>query len=269
MKREDQLVFRATHRGMGRRLVVTPENSPMRHLRYGRITLDKGVRCVAFDTGECETGLICLAGSGTVRVGDQAHELARYDAIYVPRGAHVEVSAEDRADFIECAAPVAGDYPLQVVRLAEVEGDDSLHFSTGGPGNRRTITILLGKNVKAGRLLAGFTRSDPGNWTSWPPHEHAEMLEELYVFYDMPAPSFGVQFVFSDPAAPDFAGAVREGDVVLMPRGYHPNVAIPGYPINFVWIMAAHREVEYRQYGVVNIHPDFAGAGSGLEASRR
>jgi len=266
---ENRLVFRATHRGAGRRLIVTPENSPMRHLRYGRITLDETVQHVAFDTGACETGLICLSGSGAVRVRDQAHELSRYDAIYIPRGARVEVAARESADFIECAAPVEGDYPLQVVRLADVKGDESLHFSTGGPGSRRAVTILIGKNVKAGRLLAGFTRSEPGNWTSWPPHEHAEMLEEIYVFYDMPTPSFGVQFVFSDPTEPDFAGAVREGDAVLMPRGYHPNVAIPGYPINFVWIMAAHREVEYRQYGVVNIHPDFAGAASGLEASRR
>jgi hypothetical protein len=26
----------------------------------------------------------------------------------------------------------------------------------------------------------------PSNWTSWPPHEHAKKLEEIYIFVDMP-----------------------------------------------------------------------------------
>ena len=50
-----------------------------------------------------------------------------------------------------------------------------------------------------------------------------------------------------------------------MPRGYHPNVAAPGGSINFVWMMAAHREDVDRQYGVVNVQPDFAAIGSGLD----
>jgi len=61
---------------------------------------------------------------------------------------------------------------------------------------------------------------------------------------------------------------VREGDVVLMPHGYHPNVATPGNPINFLWMMAANRELEDRLFGVVNVHPDYAATGSGLDAGR-
>jgi len=38
------------------------------------------------------------------------------------------------------------------------------------------LHMLLAKNVEAGRLVAGFTISEPGDWTSWPPHEHAKML---------------------------------------------------------------------------------------------
>jgi 5-deoxy-glucuronate isomerase len=34
--------------------------------------------------------------------------------------------------------------------------------------------------------VAGFTHTDPSNWTSWPPYEHAKMLEEIYVYFDMP-----------------------------------------------------------------------------------
>jgi 5-deoxy-glucuronate isomerase len=155
------------------------------------------------------------------------------------------------------------------VRYPDVVRDPSLHFTAGGDATTRELNILIGKNVQAGRLVAGFTRSQPGHWTSWPPHEHADLLEEMYVYFDMPAPAFGVQFVYDDTQSPEFAGVVRDGDAVVMPRGYHPNVSIPGHPIHFVWLMAARREVLDRVFGVVNVQPDFRQGGSGLEAGRR
>ena len=88
-------------------------------------------------------------------------------------------------------------YPPAYVSYERVKQDPALHFRAGGPGRSRELNILIGKNVEAGRLLAGVTFSDPGNWTSWPPHEHAEMLEEVYLYIDMPAPAFGVQYVYT------------------------------------------------------------------------
>ena len=116
--------------------------------------------------------------------------------------------------------------------------------------------------------MAGVTFSEQGNWTSWPPHEHAAMLEEAYLYIDMPAPAFGIQLVYTNPREPELATIVREGDVVMMPQGYHPNVAAPGGPINFLWMMAAVREDDDRQYGVVNVQPDFGNLGSGLDKGR-
>src|SRR5205814_1812315 len=115
---------------------------------------------------------------------------------------------------------------------------------------------LIGRNVDAGRILAGVTFSRPGNWTSWPPHEHARMLEEAYLYIDMPAPGWGLQLVYNDPSNPELVTVVREGDIVLMPQGYHPNVSAPGSSINFLWMMAANREGHDRQFGVVNVQPD-------------
>jgi 5-deoxy-glucuronate isomerase len=116
--------------------------------------------------------------------------------------------------------------------------------------------------------MAGVTFSAPGNWTSWPPHEHAAMLEEAYLYVDMPAPAFGIQLVYTDARTPELAVVVREDDCVLMPEGYHPNVAAPGGPINFLWMMAAHREDLDRQFGVVNVQPEFAAGGSGIDKGR-
>jgi 5-deoxy-glucuronate isomerase len=171
-------------------------------------------------------------------------------------------------DLAELAAPVTARHPVQFVSFDAVRRDPGLHFVVGGPAAKRDLNILLGKNVEASRIMAGVTFSDPGNWTSWPPHEHAAMLEEAYLYIDMPAPAFGVQLVYTNAREPEVATIVREGDVVLMPKGYHPNVAAPAGSINFLWMMAAHREHDDRQYGVVNVQPEFAATPSGLDAGR-
>jgi 5-deoxy-glucuronate isomerase len=262
-------IVRNTASKKGRTTAVAPGATATRHLHYGRIILDPGDAMLRFDTRELETGLVCLRGSAHVRTEGQSFHLGRLDSLYVPRDASIEATpGAEGCDLAELAAPVDERYPLQFVAFSDVQKDPGLHFATGGPGSQRELNILIGKNVNAGRILAGVTFSAPGNWTSWPPHEHAAMLEEAYLYIDMPAPAFGVQLVYTNPREPELATIVREGDVVVMPAGYHPNVAAPGGPINFLWMMAAHREVEDRQYGVVNVQPDFASLGSGLDKGR-
>jgi 5-deoxy-glucuronate isomerase len=256
----------AARKGRTRSVAAGPV---LQYLHYGRILLDAGDEPVRVDTGAHETALVCLRGNATVVAGETAATLDRYDAIYVPRDGTFEVTAgSDGCDLAEIAAPVDGTHPVQVVRFADIRRDPTLHVAAGGPGSKRDLNVLVGKNVRAGRLMAGVTFSEQGNWTSWPPHEHAAMLEEAYLYIDMPAPAFGVQLVYTDAREPEVATIVREGDVVLMPKGYHPNVAVPGGSINFLWMMAAIREEQDRQYGVVNVHPDFAAQPSGLDAAR-
>ena len=264
----EKMVFRKTNGQTGRHLAVTPENSTMRHLCYGRIILNSSKTSVTFSNGNRETGLLCLSGNATVKVGGKGFEIGKFDAIYIPRDSSIEISTSNSVDLAEFSSDVTGTYPLKVVRYAEVQKDPGLKFVTGGPGSSRELSMLIAKNVEAGRLVAGFTYSDPGNWTSWPPHEHAKMLEEIYVYFDMPEPAYGIQLVYNDTEYPELITAVRDGDAVLMSSGYHPNVSVPGHRIAFLWAMAAHREVEDRQFGVVNVQPGFAVGGSGLDAGK-
>jgi 5-deoxy-glucuronate isomerase len=266
---KDQYVFRGTNKNKGRHIAISPQNSSMKHLFYGRIILDAETPSAEFESGSREIGLICLSGECSIVADGIVNELKQYDSIYIPRDSAITISTASAVDLAECSAEVGNKYPLQVVRYAEIKGNSSLSFDTGGDSNRRHVNITLGKNIEAGRILAGFTTSQPGNWTSFPPHEHAEMLEELYVYYDMPAPAFGIQLVYTSTEEPEFVGIVRDGDAVVMPQGFHPNVSVPGHPINFVWMMAAHTEVEDRQFGVVNVQPGFDAGGTGLEASRK
>jgi 5-deoxy-glucuronate isomerase len=266
----ESCIVRNTASGKGRIVQVEPGRTAARHLHYGRIILESGEAPVRFDTNDRETGLIALKGSAHVSTEGKTYLLNRYDALYVPRDASIEVAAgANGCDLAEVASTVIRRHPVQFVSFADVQKDPGLHFAAGGPGCQRELNILLGKNVEAGRIMAGVTFSAPGNWTSWPPHEHAVLAEEAYLYIDMPAPAFGVQLVYTNKIDPEVATIVREGDVVLMPAGYHPNVAAPGGQINFLWMMAANREDEDRLFGVVNVQPEFAASGSGLDKGKK
>ena len=265
----ERCVVRATHTRGGRTRSLDPATTAARQLHYGRIVLDDVDAPLCFDTGALETGLIALRGGALVTAAGRRFTLTPYDALYVPRGTSVEVGPQaGGCDLAEIGAPVEKAYPLQFVAWADVQKDPGLHWKAGTPPTERTLNVLLGKNVEAGRILAGVTFTAPGNWMSWPPHEHSQMLEEAYLYIDMQAPSFGIQLVYTDPRAPELVVVVREGDVVLMPCGYHPGVSAPGGSINFLWMMAAHREGVDRQFGVVNVQPEYAAGGSGLDPGR-
>ncbi len=266
----EKMVFRNTHRQVGRHIAVTPANSTSRHLSYGRIILNPSIPSASFSNADRETAFIVLSGRATVRVLGQKTELGKFDSMYIPRDSSIEVSTPERVDIAEFSADVENHYPLRVVRFADITADPTQVFTAGaGTAACRHLHMCIAKNVDAGRLVAGFTWSEPGNWTSWPPHEHAAMLEEMYVYFDMPAPAFGIQLVYNDMQHPELVTVVRDGDAVLMPSGYHPNVSVPGHRICFLWAMAAHREGIDRQFGVVNVQPGFDQGGSGLEAGRK
>lgn len=262
-------VVKATHKTKGRTTSVSPGATASRNLFYGRIILEAGDASIEFETGTHETGLVCLNGSGTVSTDGETFAMNRYDAVYIPRDSRVEVSSEGNFDLAELSSPVENKYPLQFVKFDEIRKNESLHFVAGKPPTERDLNILLGKNIEAGRIMAGVTFSSEGNWTSWPPHEHENMLEEAYLYIDMPEPQWGIQLVYKDRHEPEIVQVVREGDVVIMPQGFHPNVAAPGGSINFLWMMAANHEGVDRQFGVVNVQPEYAAGGSGLEASQK
>jgi 5-deoxy-glucuronate isomerase len=249
---------------------VAPGDTAARYLHYGRIKLGVDDAPITFENNDHETGLICLNGTAIVSTDGEMFELSRYDSVYIPRDSNIGVATNsaDGCDLAEISAPVENRYPLKFVAWADIRQNPKLHLIAGKPPAERDLNVLLGANIEAGRILAGVTFSSPGNWTSWPPHEHGRMLEEAYLYIDMPAPAFGVQFVYTNPEKPELVQVVREGDCVVMPKGYHPNVAAPGGQINFLWMMAAMREGEDRQYGVVNVQPEFDTGVTGLEGAR-
>jgi len=69
-----------------------------------------------------------------------------------------------------------------------------MKFSAGGPGSSRQLNMLIGKNVEAGRLVAGL-RTRSGQLDELASARAREDAEEIYVYFDMPEPAYGIQLV--------------------------------------------------------------------------
>src|SRR5262245_54675633 len=96
----NRLIFSGTASHRGRKISVSPENSSLAHLHYGRIRLDAELPRLAFETGQRETALLAMhGGDWQVKVsgpgvpgGAGTYDLGLHDAVYVPRGCKLEVT---------------------------------------------------------------------------------------------------------------------------------------------------------------------------------
>lgn len=177
--------------------------------------------------------------------------------VYVPANARVKLAIEDGSATVTVAG-AAGKPGVAPGKL------DGVPKNVGKDNWSRTVFTHIADNVPAAHLICGETVNRPGGWSSCPPHKHdrfappAEVpMEEIYYFQLEPAQGFGFIRIYTDPADPnpfDSAFAVENGDTVLIPRGYHPVVACPGYTLNYAWFLAG----EGRSYGAWSDDPRHA-----------
>lgn len=251
------ILFKNTGSKPGRNWIITPDNSELDSLAYSRIILNKQISKIDYSNGKNEVALICLAGNGTVRLGDFEYGLKAYDSLFVPADKSGTIETGTNFDLVECSAPSDATGDPVFIPFDTLKEDEHLTEDLGFDSCRRKIHRLIDDNVPAKRLLCGLIFSDEGNWTSWAPHEHTDTKEEIYLYFDMPPPAFGIQLVYEDLDKPDYFGPVYNDDAVVIKRGYHPNVAIPGHQINFIWIMATLDPSMERTWAGVNTQPEF------------
>jgi 5-deoxy-glucuronate isomerase len=119
-----------------------------------------------------------------------------------------------------------------------------------GSGNmERRIHHLLMEDHDAERLLVTEVVTPAGHWSSYPPHKHdtddpprETQLEETY-YYRLrdPGRGFAIQRVYTADRSLDESVAARDGDLVLVPRGFHTVSAPPGYEVYYLNVMAGPR----------------------------
>jgi 5-deoxy-glucuronate isomerase len=111
--------------------------------------------------------------------------------------------------------------------------------------NTRYVTNILPEGEPADSLLVVEVITPGGHTSSYPPHKHdrddlprESLLEETYYHRLNPPQGFAFQRVYTDDRSLDEVMAVEDGDVVLVPEGYHPCAAIHGYDLYYLNVMA-------------------------------
>ncbi len=230
-------------------LEVTPESAGWRYVGFAVHTLAQG-QSLAKTLPDRETCIVVLSGTVAVTVGDQqfsevgsrrsVFDDAAPDAVYVPAGQNMEITAQSDAEIALCTAPSAGQQQARLIR-----GEDMSVEERGSGSNRRIVRNVLPETEPADSLLIAEVITPAGNWSSYPPHKHdadnlpeESALEETYYHRLNPPQGFAFQRVYTDDRSLDESMAVHDGDCVLVPRGYHPVGAAHGYDLYYLNVMA-------------------------------
>ncbi|MFD8032495.1 5-deoxy-glucuronate isomerase, partial [Streptomyces sp. NPDC059717] len=191
----------------------------------------------SFDTGDSEWIVLPLSGSCTVAVGDDTFRLhgrasvfsGVSDFAYVPRDAQVAITTHEGGRFALTGARCERRLP------ARYGPASSVPVELRGTGNcsRQVNNFGAAGVFECDRLIAVEVITPGGNWSSFPPHKHDERrpgeeseLEEIY-YFEFAAhdgtPGLGYQRVSPSGHAggTDVLAEVRDGDVVLIPDGWH------------------------------------------------
>lgn len=214
-----------------------------RELTSYRVRLSAGATARYSAPGE-ETVLVLQEGKGTLTAGGKTWQVSRSGvfkeratALLLPPGVEVTITAESPFEAVLVSTPApAGGEPILLA-------PDAVVVNQRGRGTySREVHDIFVRDPHGRRLMVGETFNPPGNWSSYPPHKHdgrdgEPVLEEVYHFRLDPPQGFGHQMLYTNDGE-SVTHAVRDGDAVLLPYGYHPVAAPPGYKLYYLWAMA-------------------------------
>lgn len=230
-------------------LEVTPRSAGWRYVGFKVCRLEVGQELTGGEAGR-ETCIVTLSGSAQVAVDgvglgfvggrSSVFEDAAPGAVYVPAGSRFSITAATTLEVALCSAPGRPGRPPRTIppkcMSREVRGQKT---------NTRYVRNILPETEPADSLLVVEVITPGGHWSSYPPHKHDNAvegqetaLEETYYHRLSPAQGFAFQRVYTDDRVLDETLCVKDGDVVLVPRGYHPVGAPHGYDLYYLNVMA-------------------------------
>ena len=223
---------------------VTPDSAGWRYLFFG-------VRSAPFEseTRDVEIALVPLSGRCRVESDGRSWEIGGREnvfaglpwALYLPRDTSYRVDGD--AEVAICGAR------CETRREPVLVSRDDVEIEVRGAGNAtRQINHIIKPEFPAERLLVVEVLTPAGNWSSYPPHKHDEdhppdevVLEEIYYFRTTAPEAFAVQKLYSPRHDLDLTETVGDGDLMLVPYGYHTTAAAHGYDLYYLNALAGDR----------------------------
>lgn len=230
-------------------VVITPEAAGWNYTGLRVIELAPG-EMQTWRSSDDEQLVLPLEGSCTIRADAREFALegrvnpfaGPTDCLYVRPGVRIELCSPTGGTFaIPSARATTDGAPVEYLPSETVP----VEVRGAGSATRLLNNIFAPDRGAAQRLVAVEVITPEGNTSSYPPHKHdasvngeAE-LEEIYYFRFRSRDAFGLHATYSADGSLDEAVRVRDGDVFLVPRGYHgPCVALPGYDMYYLNVLA-------------------------------
>jgi 5-deoxy-glucuronate isomerase len=240
-------------------LDITPQSADWRYVAFTVYRLARGQTLRGAAHGR-ETTIVVLSGIGQAKLNERAvGQIGERLSVFENTAPYALYLSEDASFQVECASPgmevAVASAPTTHRHLpARVIRPEEIGIELRGEGNaRRRIQHILDTDQEAERLIIVEVITPAGNWSSFPPHKHdtenppyEAYLEETYYHHLQPTNGFAFQRVYTDDGL-DETVAVHDGDLVLVPKGYHVVSAAPGFDLYYLNVMAGpHRIWKYQ-----------------------
>lgn len=233
---------------------VTPASAGWTYVGFALHKLDTGQGADG-EAGINELCLVLVSGKARIRVdgvdlGEIGERMSPFEgapwAVYVPMGSEWAVEATSALELAVCAAPGGGDHTAKIIAP-----DRHPRITRGTGANVRHVHNIMPEDDNAAHsLLVVEVITPQGNTSSYPPHKHDQdnlphesQLEETYFHRLNPPQGFAMQRVYTDDRSLDEALVIEDGDVTLVPRGYHPVATTAGYDLYYLNVMAGPRRI--------------------------
>lgn len=174
------------------------------------------------------------------------------DWLYLPVDAIVTIAGSE-GEIALCTARANETHPVAHIAAADVP----VEVRGAGRATRQVTNIATPESFTAAHRINVCEVITPGgNLSSWPPHRHdgvgdcSTINEEIYYFrigrgdsiHGDPAGQ-GLFHVYTVDGSFDETVTIHDGDVYLLPEGYHgPSIAPPEYPMYFLNVLAGPGE---------------------------
>ena len=250
----------------GEPAVVTPESAGWAYCGLRVVQLAPGAS-LTVTTGQDEMAVVPLSGgSSVVEIAGQRFELEGRETVFsrVTDWAYAPVDSELRiTSAAGCEIALASARATRRYDAVRVAAEDvAVELRGAGQATRQVTNFMTPEAFpNADKLICCEVLTPDGNWSSYPPHKHDDTAgspvwnEEIYYFRigavgttAYAADGLALHRTYTADGSIDATVTVADGDVFLVPRGYHgPCVAAPGYPLYYLNVMAgpaAERRME-------------------------
>ena len=226
---------------------IDPSDAGWTYVSLAVETLAAGASLTLPSNGQ-ERAFVPLSGTAEVSAAGQTWTFGGRPSVfaglghclYISRDTEVTLTASTDLEIAIAEAPATEKFAPVLVTPDDID----IELRGGGNASRQVGSLML-PGFPADRLHVIEVWTPGGNWSSYPPHKHehdqegeSELEETYYYRLRDPENGWAVQRVYSPERDFDLTQTVHDGELLLIPWGYHTTVAAHGHDLYYLNVLA-------------------------------